>query len=72
MGFHGQSSGHADTPELVNGWRPDPFMSGTVDPVGASHLDGGLQERLLMPSGVWASSGTQFDSILKVLFQALI
>lgn len=58
--------------ELVNGGRPDPFMSGAVDPVGASQLDGGLQERLLMPSGIWASSGTQFNGILKVLFQALI
>lgn len=53
--------------ELVNGWKPDPFMSGAVDPVGAFRL----QERLLTPSGIWASRGTQFNSIL-VLFQALV
>lgn len=47
--------------ELVNGRSPDPFMSGIMNPVGTSHLDGGIlwTERLLMPSGIWSSSGTQ-------------
>lgn len=37
-------------------------MSGVMNPVGTSHLDGGIlrTERLLVPSGVWSLSGAEF------------